>query len=138
MSVVVDTNVVEYYLLKTEPFTRECALFWRSARDVYAPMSWEIELLNTVWLAIGAGVIDLSEGIERLRLAAQLGIYSVPLAGLWEGTLTRATAANHPAYDTVFIELAVRLRKQLVTFDQGLLRKFPGTAIRPKELAGGS
>jgi predicted nucleic acid-binding protein len=138
MSVVVDTNVVAYYLLKTEPFTRECALFWRGAREVYAPMSWEIELVNTVWLAIGAGVLDLSEGIERLRLGAQLGINSVAVAGLWEGTLTRATAANHPAYDTVFVELAVRLRKPLVTFDQGLLRKFPDTAIRPRQFTRGS
>ena len=48
-------------------------------------MSWEIELVNTVWLAIGAEVLDLSQGIERLRLGAQLGINSVPVAGLWEG-----------------------------------------------------
>ena len=73
MNVVVDTNVVAYYLLKTEPFTRECALFWCGPREVYAPMSWEIELVNTVWLAIGAGVLDLGEGIERLRLGGAAG-----------------------------------------------------------------
>lgn len=51
---------------------------------------------------------------------------------------TRATAANHPAYDTVFVELAVRLRKPLVTFDQGLLRRFPDRAIRPRQFTRGS
>ena len=43
--------------------------------------------------------------------------------------------ANVAAYDTLFVELAVRERKQLVTFDAKLLAAFPNVAVRPDGVA---
>lgn len=134
MTAVVDTNVVAYYLLETQPFANECRAFWRRVGQVYAPASWEIEVVNVLWLSIRAGVREPGQALEGLRVAAQLGILSVPVKDLWEGTLARAAAVNHPAYDTVFVELAARLRRPLVTFDNRILAKFPGIAIRPRDL----
>jgi predicted nucleic acid-binding protein len=39
--------------------------------------------------------------------------------------------SNAAAYDTLFVELAVRERKPLVTFDAKLLATFPDVAVRP-------
>ena len=45
--------------------------------------------------------------------------------------------ANVAAYDTLFIELAVRERKRLVTFDARLLAAFPSVAVRPGAVVAG-
>lgn len=42
MRVVVDTNVVVYYLLGTEPFVEEVRDFWSAVTEPIAPASWEI------------------------------------------------------------------------------------------------
>ncbi len=132
---VVDTNVVAYYVLGTEPHRDECAAFLRGGLELVAPASWEAELVNVVWLAVRHGVLDVAEGMERLRLAGALGIRSVPAATLWQGALARAVAHEHPAYDTLFVELAVRDNCPLATFDEKLLKIFPAIALRPRALA---
>ena len=134
MTVVVDTNVIAYLLLDTEPFRDEVHAFWASHDDVCAPASWEAELVNVIWLAVRAGVIDRDAGLEKLRLARALGIRSEPVSGLWEGALVRAVHADHPAYDTLFAELAVRIGAPLTTFDKRLLERFSEIARRPGTL----
>jgi predicted nucleic acid-binding protein len=42
--------------------------------------------------------------------------------------------SNAAVYDTLFVELAVRERKRLVTFDAKLLAAFPDVAVRPSEV----
>jgi predicted nucleic acid-binding protein len=138
LNVVVDTNVVAYYLLRTEPFVEECRAFWRRTREVAAPSSWQSELANVFWLAIRAGVFDLTQGTERLRIARELGVSSVPVNHLWEGALARAASTDHPAYDTLFVELAHRLNRPLATFDESVLRLFPDVAKRPRDLVSAS
>lgn len=51
------------------------------------------------------------------------------------GALTRALNSNLAAYDTLFVELAVRERRPLVTFDAKLLSTFPDVAVRPHRVA---
>jgi predicted nucleic acid-binding protein len=87
-------------------------------------------------MAVRKGVIGKRDALRRLGMAARLGIRSVPTRRLWRGALARALNAEVAAYDTLFVELAVRERKPLVTFDARLLASFPDVAIRPHALAG--
>ena len=132
---IVDTNVIAYYLLGTLPFAEEARAFWHSPLDLAAPALWEAELSNVLWMAARAGVIEKRGALRRLALAARLGIRSVPTRRLWQGALARALNANVSAYDTLFVELAVRERRPLVTFDGKLLAAFPGVVVRPSGLA---
>lgn len=134
VNAVVDTNVIAYYLLATEPFVEEVQTFWHGALDVIAPALWEAELANVLWMAARSGVVPPDVALERLGLAAQLGIRSVPIRLLWRGALVRAMKASVAVYDTLFVELATRERLPLVTFDAKVLAAFPDVAIRPKEL----
>ncbi len=131
---VVDTNVIAYFLLGTRPFIDEVRQFWYKAVETLAPASWEAELSNVLWMAIRAGVIETDEGTRRLRLAARLGIQSVPSRALWEGALVRAVSSGVSAYDTLFVELAVRQQLPLATFDKKLISAYPGVARRPGSL----
>jgi predicted nucleic acid-binding protein len=135
MNAVVDTNVVAYYLLATEPFVEEVRSFWHRVDVAMAPASWEAELANVLWMAVRANVIEPDDAVERLALAEQLGIESRTCRDLWQGAVGRACVSGVAAYDTLFVELAVREELPLVTFDQGVLRAFPKVAKRPKLLA---
>ena len=131
MNAVVDTNVVAYYLLGTEPFVDETQRFWRAVGRPLAPAVWAAELANVIWMAIRTGVFDAAEGHRHLDLAARLRIRSVPIRTLWQAALARSVTANIAVYDTLFVELAVRRRLPLVTFDAKILHAFPDTARRP-------
>jgi predicted nucleic acid-binding protein len=135
LTAIVDTNVVAYYLMATEPFVDEVRAFWHQPLDVAAPVLWEAEIANVLWMAARTGLIDKRTALRRLGLAARLGIRSVPTRRLWRGALARALNGNVAAYDTLFVELAVRERKPLVTFDRKLLRDFPDVAVRPHAIA---
>jgi predicted nucleic acid-binding protein len=127
---VVDTNVVAYYLLGTEPFVAEVRQFWRIV-DACAPTHWEAELANAVWMAVRTGVLPTEEGHQKLDLAARLGIESVANRSLWQPALTRALGSGAAVYDTLFVELAVQRSLPLATFDTNVLKKFPAIACRP-------
>ena len=135
MTAVVDTNIVAYYLLGTEPFLEEVRQFWRTVEEVWAPVHWEAELANAVWMAVRTGVMPSDEGHQKLDLAARLGIQSVPNRSLWQPALTRAVDSGAAVYDTLFVELAAQRNLPLATFDRNILKKFPEIAKRPSSLS---
>lgn len=134
MKAVVDTNVVAYYLLGTEPFVEEVRRFWRTVEEAIAPAHWEAELANAVWMAVRTGVLPVDEGHRRLDLAARLKIQSTSNRPLWQPALTRALESGASVYDTLFVELAVQRGVPLATFDKKVLKLFPAVAHRPISL----
>ncbi len=134
MKAVVDTNVAAYFLLGTAHFADEAGRFLAEVRNGMAPVIWEAELTNVLWMAIRQGVIPVEDGPGRLQLAAQLGIESVSTRMLCQGALQRSLASGIAVYDTVFVELAVREKCPLATFDKALLKAFPNIAKRPGSL----
>jgi len=135
VTTVVDTNVVAYYLLGTEPFLDEVRQFWRTVEEVWAPVHWEAELANAVWMAVRTGVLPSDEGHQKLDLAARLGIQSVQNRSLWQPALSRAVDSGAAVYDTLFVELAAQRNLPLATFDKNILKKFPEIARRPSSLS---
>lgn len=134
MKAVVDTNVVAYYLLETEPFLEECKRFWYAADKLTAPSSWQSELVNVLWLAVRQKVISESEAQNRLNFAATLSIHSVGVVDLWQGALRRSCTFNMSPYDMLFVELAEREGAPLATFDKDILKAFPSLAMHPGKL----
>ncbi len=134
MKAVVDTNVVAYLLLGTERFVDEARSFMASIDEAWAPALWEAELANTIWMAVRHKVLTLDDAAQRLTLADGLGIHSVASRTLWQGALVRAHDSNVAVYDTLFVELAVRERVPLATFDGAVLKAFPGIAVSPGSL----
>ena len=134
MRAVVDTNVVAYFLLGTEPFVDEVRHFWHAVREPIAPALWEAELANVIWMAIRSAILQADDGLKRLDLAGRLGVQSVASRNLWHGAVARAVQSGVAVYDTLFIELASRERLPLATFDAKMLNAFPEIAKRPGAL----
>lgn len=134
MKAVVDSNVIAYFLLGTEPQRAECEKFWQKAEETLAPAFWEAEITNVLWMAVRNRILDLPEALHRLALAKSLGVRSIAVSSLWHGALARSCASGIAAYDTLFVELAEREALQLATFDGQLLKTFPRIAKRPGAL----
>jgi predicted nucleic acid-binding protein len=132
---IVDTNVVAYYLLGTEPFVDEVRVFWQDVNESWAPAHWEAELANVIWMAVRTGALSQDEGHLKLDMASRLGIQPVPIRMLWQPALTRALDSGVAVYDTLFIELAAQRDLKLATFDVELLKKFPRIATRPRSFS---
>lgn len=134
VKVIADTNVIAYYLLGTEDFYAETREFWDSTVLVMAPVHWQAEWANVVWLTARAGVFPWADVPHLLAMANRLAIWTEPLPPLWAGAVARSARSGVAVYDTLFIELAVQQDCRLVTFDQQVLRAFPGIACRPRDL----
>jgi len=69
MRAVVDTNVLAYFLLGTEPFVDEARRFWNAVREPIAPALWEAELANSPCLKTfpteNVSVLESSMAMER-------------------------------------------------------------------------
>ena len=137
MKVVVDTNVVAYLLLGAEGLVGEARACFDVVSHPIAPAHWEAELTNVVWMAVRSGILPPDEGPVRLSLARRLGIESSTTATLCQGALLRSVASGIAVYDTLFVELAARMRCPLVTFDKAVLKAFPDIAVRPRDVAKG-
>lgn len=135
MKFIVDTNVLAYYLLRTEPFYNEVRNFWLAVEEAWAPDSWRAEFLNLLWLAVRAEVISPLQAEKRLFLAERLITQSIPTRQLTRTALHLAVTSEHPAYDTLFVALAMLEDVPLATCDQSLLKKFPDWAKRPESIS---
>ncbi len=131
---VVDTNVVAYFLLGTPKFVAEAREFWNHADELLAPGLWEAEIANVVWMAARAKVITERDASAKLALAGRLGVQSVNNRTLWHGALARSLSSGVAVHDTLFVELAGREGIPLATFDEKVLKAYPDTAKRPREL----
>jgi predicted nucleic acid-binding protein len=137
MNAVVDTNVIAYYLLGTEPFATETRDFWQAVDQPLAPAHWQAELASVVWMAIRAGALPADEGHRRLDFASRLRIRAQPIGSLWQAALTLSLSSGVSPYDTLFVALAQSHDLPLATFDKQVLKAFPDVALRPKEIATG-
>jgi predicted nucleic acid-binding protein len=131
---VVDTNVIAYFILGTEPFAKETREFMTVLDEGWAPAVWEAEFANAIWMATRHNILSLDDAVNRLTIVLGLGIHVVPIHTLWQGALVRAYLSKVAVYDTLFVELAVREQLPLATFDAALLKAFPDVAIRPSAL----
>lgn len=134
VKVVVDTNVVAYFLLGTAKFVAESRTFWQQADELIAPSIWEAEIANVIWMAARSGVITNEEATAKLALAGRLGVHSIGSRTLWHGALMRALKSGVAVYDTLYVELTDREGVSMATFDEKILKTFPGIAKRPRDL----
>lgn len=94
-----------------------------------APYIWRSEFINVVSRYMHRGV-SLESGVESIERAEALmkgHEYLVNSADV----LKLSTESGCPSCRCEFIQVARFNRVPLITFDEGLLQRFPGVAIHP-------
>ena len=118
-----------------EPATGEQASrLLASAWDLTAPSHWRAEFANVVWKTVRQGRLDIERVDGILAAAEALPIAPVETSELWRGAVARAITVDHPVYDVLFVELAIRLGTQVASYDRQLRARFPEHVRRPADL----
>ena len=125
--IVVDTNVIAYFLLPGEHTEQAERVFHRD--PVWAaPLLWRSEFRNVLAVYMRQGRLSLDQALQLMDNAEILmrdreyEVSSVRILSLVAGT-------RCSAYDGEFVALAQDLGLSLVTSDARLLAEFPATAI---------
>nr|WP_209842069.1 type II toxin-antitoxin system VapC family toxin [Rubellimicrobium aerolatum] len=122
---VVDASVALKWLVE-EPGS-EAALALQH-QDLAAPALLRIETANVLRTLVARGAAEAAQARDLLGL---LQIAPVTIIDPDDALETRALALaldlNHPVYDCVYLALAERLNRSLITADGRLLRALRGT-----------
>lgn len=121
--------VVAYALLGFTEWHRDSMGALVRANVVLAPDLLRVELLSTLWQHARKHALRAETTFALLRDGELLIDEMVPSGELLEAALTLAVDRDHSPYDTLFVALALRRETRLLTYDGGLLKKFPEVAI---------
>lgn len=121
--------VIGYALLGFSEWHQDSVAALRKADLVLAPDLLRVELLSALWQHARKRAVAPEATFELLRDGELLVDELVPAGELLEAALSLALDRDHSPYDTLFVALALRRETRLLTYDGGLLGKFPETAI---------
>ena len=125
--IVVDTNVIAYFLLGGEKTPSARAIFERDSKWA-APLLWRSEFRSVLAMFIRQGKLTSERAIEFMNEAETLmqgEEYQVDSGRV----LKLIDSSNCSAYDCEFIALAQHLDVPLITSDKQILNEFPDTTV---------
>jgi|TARA_B110000305_G_C19360468_1_gene599177 predicted nucleic acid-binding protein len=128
--IVVDTNILEYLLIQGEHSERVEQLLIEDS-DWVAPRLWLDEFLNVLATIERVGKMESQEADGILSDAIELmedRSYDVPA----QRVLATARRTGCSAYDSQFLTLAEDLGLKLYSFDQKLINRSGGVAVKPE------
>ncbi len=130
--IVADTNLVAYLLISGE-FTEAVEGVYAVDSEWIAPSSWRIEFLNVLTRYCRKKILTPVKAIEAYRRAETI-ITPPPMEASAEDIINLSDSSGASGYDCNFVILARMNRLPLVTFDKGILTRFPDIAVRPNQL----
>lgn len=133
MDIVVDTNVLAYFLLGVRPHCDEVDSAVRQADAILAPDLLRVELANVLWKWSRSCGVAPQDVVALLDDAETLVSQFVGSGELGAEALLLALERNHAVYDTLFVALARSRQTVLVTYDRRLRRVFPEDVLTVPE-----
>ncbi|MCC6198236.1 MAG: type II toxin-antitoxin system VapC family toxin [Burkholderiales bacterium] len=126
----IDASIAIKWVVE-ETGTQE-ALALRKTAKLLAPDLLISECANILWKKVQRKELHKNEALLAARLLQGAEIELVPTRSLLEATTQLAIELAHPAYDCVYLALAMERGSCFVTADDRLLRKIAGS--RRKQL----
>lgn len=133
MPYVVDTNVLAYATLYVSQYAEESLRVLQYPDDIVVPDVCIAELANVAWKWVQHRGLSPRLGKTAIADARRFIAAVVPSTELWEDAFDLAIANDHAVYDMLFVTTALHVQSLLVTYDTGLIRKFPNIAVSPCE-----
>lgn len=118
---MIDASIAVKWVIE-ETGTNE-ALALRSRARLIAPDLLVAECANILWKKTRINELGTDEALFAARLLAGAEMELVPMRLLFAPATRLAIALDHPAYDCVYIALAIERDCPFVTADERLLRK---------------
>jgi len=131
-TLVIDASVAVKWVVE-EHGTAE-ALVLRQKAQLIAPDLLIAECANILWKKVQRGELLKDEALLAARLLQGAEIELLPTRFLFEAATRISIEIDHPAYDCLYLALALERKCQFVTADERLLRKLHQG--RPRTLRG--
>lgn len=121
MKLVVDASIAIKWIIGEDGSTEAVELLKTAA--MAAPDLLVAECANILWKKVQRTELTAAEAALCARLLQRVDIEIHPTRHLLETATQMAVELNHPAYDCVYLSLAVANGWRFVTADDRLLRK---------------
>jgi predicted nucleic acid-binding protein len=129
--IVADTTLISYFTIKGD--LTEAAVAVREKDPTWAaPLLWESEFANVLWLYVRRGTFELDLALEHLDTAQDLVAGNTYAVAIVEA-LRLGTESGCTTYDCQYVALARQLDVPLVTHDREVLGAFPTAAMHPDD-----
>jgi predicted nucleic acid-binding protein len=120
-ALVIDASVAVKWLIEEDGTPEALAL--RRRAKLIAPDILAAECANIFWKKVQRGELSQEEALLAARLLQAAEIELMPTRFLMEAAMRVAIELDHPAYDCLYLAVAVDRDCRFVTADQRLLRK---------------
>ena len=120
-SLVIDASIAAKWVVEEEGTAQALALRQRAA--LIAPELLVAECANILWKKVQRDELSKDEAVLAARLLQAAEIELRPTRSLLEPATRIAIELVHPAYDCLYLALALERGCKFVTADERLLRK---------------
>jgi predicted nucleic acid-binding protein len=120
-TLVVDASIVVKWVVEEDSTPQ--ALVLRQKARLIAPDLLVAECANILWKKVQKGELLKAEAIVAARLLQGAELELLPMRSLFEAATRMSIEIDHPAYDCVYLVLALQRKCQFVTADERLLHK---------------
>lgn len=120
-TLVIDASIAGKWVVE-EDGTPE-ALVLRQKAKLIAPELLVAECANILWKKVQRGELLKAEALLAARLLQGAEIELLPTRSLFEAATRMSIEIDHPAYDCLYLALAVEKKCQFATADERFLRK---------------
>jgi predicted nucleic acid-binding protein len=120
-TLVIDASIAVKWVVE-EHGTPEALILRQQARLI-APELLVAECANILWKKVKRNELLKEEALLAARLLQGAEIELFPMRSLFEAATRMSIEIDHPAYDCLYLALAVEIECQFVTADENLLRK---------------
>ena len=120
-TLVIDASIAVKWVVEEDGTPEALAL--RQKARLIAPELLVAECANILWKKVQRGELLKEEALLAARLLQGAEIELLPTRFLFEAATRMSIEIDHPAYDCLYLALAVEKKCQLVTADERLLRK---------------
>lgn len=120
-TLVIDASIAIKWVVQED--ATELALALRQLAKLIAPDLLVPECANILWKKVQRKELSKEEALLAARLLQGAEIELVPTRALMEAAARQAIELNHPAYDCIYLALAVENECRFVTADERLVTK---------------
>jgi predicted nucleic acid-binding protein len=120
-ALVIDASIAVKWLIEEDGTSEALAL--RRRAKLIAPDLLTAECANVFWKKVQRGELSQNEALLAARILQAAEIELAPTRSLLEAATRIAIELDHPAYDCLYLAVAVDRNCRFVTVDQRLLRK---------------
>ena len=118
---VIDASIAVKWVIEEEGTPQALALHRRE--QLIAPELLVAECANILWKKVARSELSVEEALLAAKLLQAAELELVPTRALLEPATRLALALDHPAYDCLYLALAIARDCRFVTADDRLLRK---------------